>query len=85
MLNQPSKDDVVHLYICQTTSLLYFDELSIFEYSKTEFSFQSVCLQSVWLAPSLSALHIARTSIVHTSCDSLALTMGRTYYGLHLL
>ncbi len=44
-----------------------------------------LCLQYVWLAPSLSALHIARTSIVHTSCDSLALTMPRTHYGLHLL
>ncbi len=42
MLNQPSKVDVVDLFICQITSYLYFDELSIFEYSKTEFSFQSV-------------------------------------------
>ncbi len=54
MLSQPSKVDVVDLFICQITSQLYFDELSIFEYSKTEFSFQSVadcdgpfiCLQS---------------------------------------
>ncbi len=51
MHNQPSKDDVLHLFICQMTSQFYFDELSIFEYSKTEFSFQSA------LASSLSPSH----------------------------
>ncbi len=41
MHNQLSKVDAVDLFTCQTTSQLYFDALSIFEYSKTDFSFQS--------------------------------------------
>ncbi len=41
MLKKPSKVDVVGIFICQITSYLYFDEWSIFEYSKTEFSSQS--------------------------------------------
>ncbi len=41
MILPPQYFDVVDLFICQITSLLYFDELSIFEYSKTEFSSQS--------------------------------------------
>ncbi len=39
--------DVVDLFLCQIISYLYFNELSIFEYSKTEFFLRVYDSQSI--------------------------------------